>query len=203
MPTTKITQQLVDYASNVLMKKSFERTAEAFSKFLSRSATIESVKKMYEDPFPHGTDLKEELWCIASDLKGELRGSSYLVFTKADAMKLSKLHLGVQQNDTSEITEHMVLELANILTANFVTVLANELGVLSYAYVPKLSKMTKTELYAKIKADEIFMKLSQKYKVLFDIDGLDIQPVFNWAFDSKIKTYLVEWHEKQNVANSI
>jgi chemotaxis protein CheY-P-specific phosphatase CheC len=180
-------------ASLNLMQKAFNRSADSFSAFLGKKVSFDSVGRMQVQSIDTILNMAEPLSIIVSEMKGDLKGTCYLIFSNNDANDICEYQLGKAYSNNDELKDGLLMELANILTASFVTVLANELKIATYAHVPKLKRMDKIEMYKLLVSDEVHFNLSQKFRISYSIEDIKIQPVFTWAFDDNINKYITEW----------
>jgi len=200
MTNSQTTSEILENASIILMQKAFERSAESFGHFLGKSVAFNSIGKMGESSILSLSQLDEPLSMVASEMKGDLKGTCYLIFSRKDARELCAFQLGQAYRKQDDLHDALLMELANILTASFVTVLANELNVKTYAHVPKLKKISRMEMLAILKSDEIYLDRSQKFKIHYTIEGIDVQPIFTWAFDANIYSYITKWMGNKTIS---
>jgi len=193
MSNQNTTSEILEKASLELMQRAFDRSADSFSIFLGKKVSFDSVGRMQIQSIDSILNMTEPLSIIVSEMKGDLKGTCYLIFSHDDANDICEYQLGKAYSNNDELKEGLLMELANILTASFVTVLANELKIATYAHVPKLKKMDKIETYTLLKSDEIHFNLSQKFRISYSIEDIKIQPIFTWAFDDNINKYIQNW----------
>lgn len=193
MSNQNITSETLEKASLDLMQKAFDRSADSFSSFLGKKVSFDSVGRMESQTVEAILSMPEPLSLIASEMRGDLRGTCYLIFSNKDANDICEYQLGKNHANDQDLKDGLLMELANILTASFVTVLANELKIGTYAHVPKLKKIDKIELYNILKSDEVYFNLSQKFRINYSIEDIKIQPIFTWAFDEEINTHVSRW----------
>jgi len=186
----------IEDAANVLMYKAFEHSASSFSQFLGKKVTFDVSHKIGAEPLLGHLPLDERLNLLISELRGDLKGICYLVFSQEDTKQIVGEQLMGSFAQNSELQDALLMELDNILTASFVTVLANELKVSTHAYVPRLKRVNRLELFSILKSDELIYHLTQKFKVVYFIEGIQISPIFTWAFDTQISRYISQWQEK-------
>ncbi len=197
MIQNKPSEQALENATIELMQKAFERSAESFGHFLGTKVQFDSVKKVKQDSMLSLFLLDEPISMIASEMKGDLRGTCYLIFSRKDAVEICHFQLGEKHQNNAELQDALLMELANILTASFVTVLANVLKIETHAHVPILTKIGKMEMFSTLESDQNQLDLDQKFRIQYTIEGIKIQPVFTWAFDSNINTYITKWVENE------
>jgi chemotaxis protein CheY-P-specific phosphatase CheC len=193
MSNHNTTSDILEKASLELMQRAFDRSADSFSTFLGKKVSFDSVGRMQVQSIDAVLNMTEPLSIIISEMKGDLKGTCYLIFSNLDANDICEHQLGKSYSNNEELKDGLLMELANILTASFVTVLANELKLTTYAHVPKLKKMDKVEMYKLLVSDEVHFNLSQKFRISYSIEDIKIQPIFTWAFDDNINKYIQDW----------
>lgn len=196
MTNSMIKELTIEDATNVLMYKAFEHSASSFSRFLGQKVTFDVSHKIETESFLGNVPIDETLNLLISELRGDLKGICYLIFSKEDTEQIVRTQLNGTHAANGELQDALLLELDNILTASFVTVLANELNVSTHAYVPRLKKVDRSGLFSYLKADEVNYHLTQKFKVAYLIEGVQISPIFTWAFDAQISNYISQWQKK-------
>ena len=193
MTNQNSTSEILEKASLELMQRAFDHSAHSFSTFLGKKVSFDSVGRMQVQSIDTILNMTEPLSIIVSEMKGDLKGTCYLIFSYNDANDICEYQLGKNRVNDDELKDGLLMELANILTASFITVLANELKIETYAHVPNLKKMDKVEMYKLLVSDEIHFNLSQKFRISYSIEDIKIQPIFTWAFDDNINKYITEW----------
>lgn len=198
MTKSMIKDLSIEDATNMLMYKAFEHSASSFSSFLGNKVTFDVCHKIGTEPLLSHVPIDERLNLLISELRGDLKGICYLVFSKEDTKQIANTQLTGSRAENNELQDALLMELDNILTASFVTVLANELKVSTHAYVPRLKKVNRLELFSVLKSDELIYHLTQKFKVVYLIEGIQISPIFTWAFDANISRHISQWQEKHS-----
>ena len=167
-----------------LIEEAFAHSANAFSIFINLSVSIEALKVneeiKYFDQMPTG-----EVYSLASELKGDIKGRCYLNFSQEDANKLFKICLSENYRNSENMRNGILLELDNILTAAVVTVLSNKLKMSSYAYVPTLTKIDSNKIIEILNNDWIEDKLVFDFYTKFKIQDYTITSEFIWVLESK------------------
>ncbi len=145
-------------------------------------------EKQKSPEFAQKTD--ENVHLIKTELKGELKGTSYLIFTEDDVTKIFKACLPPNiledESDSSKMMKMGFLtEIDNMVAAAVITEFANFLGLEIYGHVPSLQVMTAGEVneYMTKEADELDSVIH--FKAIFSGTELDIAPDFVWVFHDK------------------
>ena len=176
---------------NEVLNDALSHSASIFSKFLSKKVafSISGINESIE-PLFHQTDMN--LKVVISDLKGDLKGRSYLVFNNQDCKSLVETCLPGDLSQNAEMQEAIIMELDNILTAAVVTNLSNTLKINSYAYVPALSETTPKKLIGLIENDHKNDCFLITVKTSFTVDNVDLSPLFIWALELKLIDIIIE-----------
>ena len=185
-------------AATALITRAYQKTNESFAHFVGAKVQFASVELLPASGLAL-TGFDERLLMIISNMKGSLNGASYLFLSEKDASQLLKAQLGDTKGQDEELLQALSMELANILTASFVTVLANELQLQTYAYIPKLKRGAKMSIFSHLKSDEVYAQLNNWYKVKFEIPQLDVEATLVWAFDHSLNNHLTNHLTKSEV----
>ncbi len=130
-----------------------------------------------------------EIHLLSSEIKGEMSGYCFLLFTTNEVNSLHQISLPEPVlNDSERLLEMgkaILLEVKNIITASVVTHFSNLLGYKMHGYIPELETIPASAL-----ADKVFSKI-QKYdyvlhfRATFLSSGHNIEPEFIWTLDEK------------------
>lgn len=190
-----LTKQQLDFASK-LIHEAFENSAKAFSLFINKKVSIGNIE--VKPPHPFYETKKDDhtiIFSLLSELKGEIKGKCYLIFTESDANALFSLCLKDAALENENMQNAILLELDNILTAAVVTIISNKLKTQSYAYVPSITKTTHKELLQNINIDQKEDNLIFDFLARFQMNEVEIKSEFIWVLEPKfaeiIKNYSV------------
>lgn len=112
-----------------------ERSTEAISKLLKKKVTLESTLSSVEavEEIVYNVDPEREVIGIYLPVTGAITGASLLLFTKEVGLQFCDLLLSRELGTSKDVTpleERLVLqEIGNIVTGNYLTVLADELKI--------------------------------------------------------------------------
>ncbi len=134
---------------------------------------------------------------IKTELKGELKGSCFLVFTESDVDKINKACLPAEiLNDDSPESKMMMMgfltEIDNMVAAAVITEFANFLGVDIYGNVPSLHVMPHDKVNEYLAEETTSFDSVIHFKAMFKGDELDISPDFIWIFNDKFMDKIKE-----------
>ncbi|MDX2189143.1 MAG: hypothetical protein SFY32_04700 [Bacteroidota bacterium] len=168
-----------------VLDKALSHSANVFSQFLGKtvSFTISGIHDFFENEIVNSD---KNLNVIVSDLKGDVKGRSYLIFKDNDATNLVKTCLSPEYAQDLTMQSAILLELDNILTAAVVTNLVNSLKINSYAYVPAQMNLTPSQLRDNLENDFHQDCLLITINTQFNVDNLAISPMFIWALELKL-----------------
>lgn len=150
-----------------------------------------------EDLSKFGKDDIHNVSLIKTELKGELKGSCYLVFSESEVDKINKacLPADILNNDSPESKMMMMgflTEIDNMVAAAVITEFANFLGVDIYGNVPSLHVMPNTEVNDYLAEETTSFDSILHFKANFQGAELDIAPDFIWIFNEKFMDKIKE-----------
>lgn len=132
----------------------------------------------------------KEVHLIKTELMGELKGTSHLIFSETEVAKLYQACLPEKiVNDNSNESTIMKLgfltEIDNMVSAAVITEFSNFLGVEIYGNVPSLKVLKTSELNDFITKEASEFESIIHFKAVFQAKELDICPDFIWVFHDK------------------
>lgn len=133
---------------------------------------------------------EQDVHLIKTELLGELKGTSHLIFSESEVNKLYEACLPEKvAKDTSKESTIMKLgfltEIDNMVSAAVITEFSNFLGLEIYGNVPSLKVMKATELNDFIVKDSSELEAIIHFKAVFHSEELSIDPSFVWVFHKK------------------
>jgi chemotaxis protein CheY-P-specific phosphatase CheC len=168
---------------------SLANSADAFSRMAMETVEIgefmvEPIDK--EQLLESVGTLKESMVVLTTEVKGNLKGKSYLIFNNEDLLNVirifSKQEIDALEGGLTEFQKAILLELDNIVSAAMVTQLSNILEIFIYGDVPHLHILTnedpKTLFNPDIERYTVGLKVHAKFKTV----GSHIAPSFVWLF---------------------
>lgn len=167
-----------------IINEAFNNSAKALQRFIGKK--VETQTEIWNvNNLKNPTVSANDNFVLISDIKGDLKGKCYLVFTHEEANKLFKNCLSNKYVDNETMQNAILLELDNILTAAVVTVFSDKLKINIYAYVPHLIKMSNAVLDQNLASDAKLSKLVMNFRTTFKIEEITLSPTFFWAVESK------------------
>lgn len=190
--------------SNDIIKIGLSKAAESLSFFMKHNIKIEGndfniVDLKTSKPTINGN---ETLKVLVTELMGELKGASYLVFTNEEAQQLYKqcLPADVLNNETklAAMADAILLEVDNIISASVITQFSNILKLKIFGGVPKLVEANSNEI-----ADLVTLNLTQNayllsVKAKFTSDEINFNPEFFWLLDKKFFESIILLEQQKN-----
>ncbi|GAB4236862.1 MAG: hypothetical protein Tsb0034_11660 [Ekhidna sp.] len=135
-------------------------------------------------------DDNSEVHVIKTELLGELKGTSHLIFSENEVNKLyqSCLPASVVNDNSSESTIMklgFLTEIDNMVSAAVITEFSNFLGMEIYGNVPSLKVIKANEISDYLQEESSELEQIIHFKAVFDGKELDISPDFIWVFHNK------------------
>jgi chemotaxis protein CheY-P-specific phosphatase CheC len=127
---------------------------------------------------------------IKTELMGELKGVSHLIFSADEVAKLYKAclpdHVTFDDSNESALMKlGFLTEIDNMVAGAVITEFSNFLGVEIYGMVPSLTVLHANEVNAYLDAESTDMDSVIHFKAVFHGKELDISPDFVWVFHDK------------------
>lgn len=127
---------------------------------------------------------------IKTELMGELKGTSHLIFSEAEVTKLYKAclpdHVTFDNSNESQLMKlGFLTEIDNMVAAAVITEFSNFLDVEIYGMVPSLHVMKADEVNHFLESEAGEMESVIHFKAVFHGQELDISPDFVWVFHDK------------------
>lgn len=134
--------------------------------------------------------LDSEVHVIKTELMGELKGTSHLIFSEKEVSKLyeSCLPKSVVEDDSKESTIMklgFLTEIDNMVSAAVITEFSNFLGVEIYGNVPSLKVIKASQISEYLTEESSELEQIIHFKAVFKGKELDICPDFIWVFHNK------------------
>lgn len=141
--------------------------------------------KKCDDVEGYDNKKSSKVYILTTDIIGDINGACYLLFSEDEVKELVSKNISASvledEEQFLEISNGLLLELDNIVTASVVTQFSNLLGKSAYGDVPKLDI---------VKDENTFQFMSEKlemhdsclcFKTIYEVDNMDLQPIFVWA----------------------
>lgn len=183
-----------------LVQAAFENAATAFSKFINRKVSAQSILIGSTDQMAMAKDdPNDKMYILISQLRGDLKGKCYLNFSSDDAEEFFRMCLAPEYAKDNSMSMAMLMELDNILTAAVVSIIAARLNINTYAYVPHLVRATRLELSRSITDDHEIEDLVLHFKTIFKIDKFNLSTEFIWIVEKKLIDILMDIKENNTL----
>jgi len=191
----KISKELKQVAQDIFLK-GYEKASQSFS---SLSSTLVSIKN-FELFFGEAPDLLQKIiktknpTVLITDIIGEAKGKSYLVFSEKDAQAIPDMLIKKMKSLQSnpDFAEIILKEVDNMVSAAVITELSNQLDLKIYGDVPKIifpDEANKEWLQEEIEHNEDMFAILSSANFFFE-DDIKICPYFIWILDKEFYTIL-------------
>ena len=153
-----------------------------------------SIEKIDYDKNPEAnrsySDRDGSVHLIKTELMGDLKGISHLVFSEAEVNKLYKACLpeSVIFDDSKEsslMKLGFLSEIDNMVAAAVITEFSNFLGIEIYGKVPTLKVLSGSDVKAYLDEESKEFDSVVHFKAIFEGKELDIAPDFVWVFQNE------------------
>ena len=158
---------------------------------LQSPITLEQVDYGSAQDFPDMFEKNcDHIHLIKTELKGELKGISHLIFSEEEVSKVYQACLpgSILESNSPEsemIKMGFLTEIDNMVAAAVITEFANFLNVEIYGNVPELKIMNSSEVDQFIHADSKDFDSIIHFKANFQGTELEISPDFIWIFQNE------------------
>jgi chemotaxis protein CheY-P-specific phosphatase CheC len=200
----KISKELKAVAKEIF-QKGYEKACQSFSSLSGEQVSI----KNYELFFGEAPDLLRKIIktknpsILITDIIGEAKGKSYLVFSEKDAEAVPEMLIKKMKSLESnpDFAEIIMKEVDNMLSAAVITELSNQLDLKIYGDVPKMifpEEANKEWLADEMEENEDMFAILSSANFSFE-NNMKICPYFIWILDKEFFTVLN--HKKLSHAN--
>ncbi|MCP4458547.1 MAG: hypothetical protein GY816_11070 [Cytophagales bacterium] len=127
---------------------------------------------------------------IKTELMGDLKGTSHLIFSETEVNKLYKACLPEKvifddSNESTIMKLGFLSEIDNMVAAAVITEFSNFLGIEIYGQVPTLKVLEASEVNKYLEEDSREYDSVVHFKAVFEGKELDVSPDFIWSFQNK------------------
>lgn len=141
-------------------------------------------------PLPHLNKNEQSLHVVKTQLIGELKGVSHLIFTEEEVARIYQtcLPANLIESDSAEskmMKIGFLTEIDNMMAAAVITEFSNFLDLEIYGHVPSLNVIKVNELDSFLKKESGEFDSIIHFKAEFKGDELDIAPDFLWVFQEE------------------
>lgn len=191
----KISKELKSVAQEIFLK-GYEKASQSFSSLSGEQVSI----KNFELFFGEAPDLLQKIIktknpsVLITDIIGEAKGRSYLVFSEKDAQVVPDMLIQKMKSLQSnpDFAEIILKEVDNMVSAAVITELSNQLDLKIYGDVPKIilpDEANREWLQDEIEHNENMFAILSSANFSFE-DNLKISPYFIWILDKQFYTVL-------------
>ncbi len=191
----KISKELKAVAQEIFLK-GYEKACQSFSSLSGEEVSV----KNFELFFGEAPDLLQKIIrtknpsILITDIIGEAKGKSYLVFSEKDAKTVTDMLIqrmnSLQSNPDFE--EIILKEVDNMVSAAVITEFSNQLDLKIYGDVPKIifpDEANKEWLADEIEHNEDMFAILSSANFGFE-HNLKISPYFIWILDKEFYSVL-------------
>ena len=160
---------------------------------LQSPISIQKIDYSDEQKVSPTFDLNSEelVHVIKTELKGELKGTSHLIFTEEDVTKICKACLppDILTSNTPEskmMKMGFLTEIDNMVAAAVITEFSNFLGLDIFGHVPSLEVMKALDVNGYLKTESTEFDSVIHFRAIFHGVELNISPDFVWIFQNEL-----------------
>jgi chemotaxis protein CheY-P-specific phosphatase CheC len=183
-----------------------EKAAESLSFFMKENIRINEIAlriNTVQPPFDFTTKIDQNIHFLITEVIGELKGVCCLIFSEQEADELRKTALPKEilddPNMMKEMSDAIMLEVDNIISASVITQFSNILNNKIYGGVPQLKKFTVEQLNQHVKTNYGNDLFILDFKARFTSNKFNFQPEFVWLFDSSFLNSVKQLSEEKPV----
>jgi chemotaxis protein CheY-P-specific phosphatase CheC len=187
-------------AARNIISAGLVKAAESLSFFMNETITLNELDQ--EESLSVNTIEIEKknqsnIHLMITKVIGELKGVCCLIFSEEEANQLRNTALPPEVLNSpemmAEMSDGIMLEVDNIISASVITQFSNMLKVKIYGGVPELRKVNSTELESYLQEEINNEMYLVSFKTKFKSSHVSFAPEFIWLFDNtfveSIKNY--------------
>jgi len=190
MSISKLNTQEKGVAINII-SQGLIKAAESLSFFMNEKITFKEFSEdefLNSPPIDLGKKDENNIHFLTTRVIGDLKGVCCLIFSEdeADSLRSAALPAEILESPEmmSEMSDGIMLEVDNIISASVITEFSNLLKVKIHGSIPDLKKVNFEEMESII-ADEMSNKLFRiSFKISFESSNSGFNPEFIWLFDN-------------------
>ncbi len=187
----KLNENELEVASKLVFD-GMSMAKKSMEQILQSPIKMEKIDWSNEDvPLPKYQDSGDQsVHVIRTNLIGELKGTSHLIFSEDEVTKVLRACLpsSIVDSDTPEskmMKMGFLTEMDNMMAAAVITEFSNFLGLEIYGHVPSLEVVKASDLNTFIEKEVGALDAIVHFKALFHGQELDISPDFIWIFQEE------------------
>lgn len=166
------------------------KAADTLSFFIKEKAVIllfDLKVNSYNNYSLSKKDNIKKSYLLTTEIRGEIGGKAFLVFNESEVEKLVDVNFPdtIKNNpqEKAAMTDAILLEIDNIITASVVTQFANILKCKIFGDVPALAILPPDELNSYLSTNNMQCSNIIYFNSRFITKNLDINPEFIWVMD--------------------
>ena len=171
------------------------KAADSLSFFIREKVLIKLIDIKFNSqnysPISKKNDAQKS-YVLTTYIRGDISGKSLLVFNESEVEKLIDANLpdSIKSNPVEKVnmTDAILLEVDNIITASVITQFANILQCKLYGDVPTLNVIPEKELNQYLNETNPHKLNIMYFNSQFITNHLDISPEFIWLMDDSFYT---------------
>ncbi len=189
-----------------IISTGLEKAVESMAFFTKEEMKVNSLEVKIR-PFPFLGNLlnkssDEEFTLLTSEIKGEVNGVCYLIFSKDEVDEILNVSLPASiLNDPEKMKmmgDAMLLEMDNIVVASVITALSNALKNSMYGNVPAIQKTDASGLMDIFEGSKKTGDYFLYFKSEFKSNTLNMNPDFIWFLDDNYEQGLKKLVRENN-----
>ena len=168
------------------VRSGYEKSVTALAFMVKQHLNIENLKILNKHSEKDLSLIGEKQFnVLTTQIIGDTKGKSYLFLSEKDAAEMFKLTTG-QEPDNDEFLEAVLKETDNIVSAAFISVIADQYKLKVYGDVPHYFKMTQEEISDQYSKDIVdFGEEMILVKANLISDDRSVNVGFDWIIDPK------------------
>lgn len=189
-----------------IVTKGLLKSAESLSFFMKEKILLDDMDYSFDEPSPKAEFTNKEghpVYLLLTEIIGELNGVCCLIFTEEEAEKIRDTALPAEIKNNPEIMSEMsdgiLLEIDNIISASVITQFSNILNHKIYGGVPQIKKLTNSAINEFIKEKLEKEMLVINFNTRFISPILNFSPQFIWFFDKTFAESIKKFASKENI----
>ncbi len=189
--TAKLTKVELDITREII-NIGFSKAADSLSSFINDKVLIQHLELKINSSHYNPLSRKkytDKTYLLTTNIRGDISGKAYLIFNEAEVELLAETNLPESlKNDPTgrkTMTDAILLEIDNIITASVITQFANILQYKLYGDVPDLKILSQNELNPFLGSNNPDQCNVMYFNTRFITGSMDINPEFIWLMDDK------------------
>jgi chemotaxis protein CheY-P-specific phosphatase CheC len=187
--------------ATTIVRQGLLRAADSLSFFMKEKVGISALELQVHNGALISDKTGKNIHLLTTEIKGELPGVCYLIFSEEEANALRDIALSVEIKSNpvlaAEMNDAIMLEVDNIISASVITEFSNLLKQKMYGDVPALKLVDRSELCDLLQEGTNKNLFVINFKTSFMSSNLNFCPEFVWLFNNKFLDSIKELSKKQ------